>query len=138
MKYKNDYFIEIKILEEMGFYNYSIFLIHFKFLDKLIFSNMFKEFLRCDKCNDKDDESTKLPCGSTVCNYCIENLVDAERQDNSLKCTMCLRVHKYEEVFRRDLVEEFKENLNKIDMKKAKLEGILLNGADTERSARAI
>jgi len=92
---------------------------------------MFEESLMCDECNENFGESTKLPCGITICNYCKEDLVDSERQDNSLKCTICLGAHKYEEVFRRDLVEEFKENLNKIYMKKAELEGILLNGADT-------
>jgi len=34
------------------------------------------------------------------------------------------------EVFRSDLVEKFKANLNELESKKAELEGILLNGAD--------
>ncbi len=105
-------------------------------------------FFWCGKCNEKFDEPRNLPCGKTVCNSCIQTLVKTtDKKDNSFKCSMCQGAHKNAEfpvselikrlmetmpteVFRSDLVEKFKANLNEIESRKTELEGILLNGVD--------
>ncbi len=110
--------------------------------------NKIDAFLRCGRCNEKFDEPRILPCGNTVCNFCIQTLVKTvDKKDNSFKCSMCQGTHENSEfpvnkslknlmktspseIFRSDLVEQFKTNLNKIETRKVELEKILLNGAD--------
>jgi len=105
-------------------------------------------FLWCGKCNEKFDEPRMLPCGYTVCNSCIKTLVKTtDKKSNRFKCSMCQGSHKNSEfpvnkslknlmdaspseVFRGDLVERFKANLNEIESRKVELEEILMNGAD--------
>ena len=107
--------------------------------------------LKCASCNEKFDEPRNLPCGNTVCSACLETIVKTtDKRDNSFKCSMCKGSHKNaefpvnlivkslmetmpDEVFRSDLVEKFKANLNEIDRKKVDLEKHLTNGANQVR-----
>ncbi len=109
--------------------------------------NKIDAFLRCGKCKEKFDQPRNLPCGNTVCSSCIKTLVKTtDNKSNRFKCSMCQGSHKnsefpvskylndlmktqLSEVFRCDLVEKFKANLNEIESRKTDLEGILLNGA---------
>lgn len=48
----------------------------------------------CQKCNEKYDEPRLLPCGKTLCNYCIL-LIENEStfSTNEIKCPMCKGMH---------------------------------------------
>jgi len=105
-------------------------------------------FLKCASCNQKNDEPRMLPCGRTVCSACLDTLVKlTDKKGNSFKCSMCQGTHDNREfpvneslkdllkassaeVFRCDLVENFKANMSEIESKKVRLERILLNGSD--------
>ncbi len=107
-----------------------------------------ESFLKCASCSQKYDEPRMLPCGRTICSACLDTLVKlTDKTANSFKCSMCQGTHENREfpvnksvkdllkaspaeVFRCDLVEKFKANLSEIELKKAELERLLLNGAD--------
>ena len=87
------------------------------------------DILKCEKCKNKFDEPRSLPCGSLVCNACLDTLLRLIGQnDSSFKCTLCQATHKNGEfpenksikkllgksaiqVYRSDLVEKFQSNL---------------------------
>jgi len=106
------------------------------------------EFLLCSYCHEKFDEPRILPCGKSVCNNCliiISKTID--KKDNSFKCSVCQESHRNagfpvneplkqilkilpDEVYRCDLVEKFKANLNELNDKKMHLEKLLATAVD--------
>ena len=104
--------------------------------------------LMCGLCKHKLDVPRMLPCGTIVCQSCIDKTTKSiNPKDNSFKCLACQATHKNAEfpvsksfqkllektpaeVYRCDIVEQLKSNLNDIDAQKSELEYSLLNGVD--------
>jgi len=109
-----------------------------------------KKLFCCQKCNKKYDEPRLLPCGKTLCNYCIAFIEsESKHQTNEIKCLMCKGIHlkpangfplneivlglmkeNPKEVYRSQEAESLKSNLN--EMRKAidSFTNCLNNGAD--------
>ena len=106
------------------------------------------DILKCEICKNKFDEPHILPCGSSVCNLCLDTMLRSIGQnDNSFKCTLCQATHKNgkfpenklikkllgkssAEFYRGNIVEKFKANLKEIETQKIDLEYGLKNSVD--------
>ena len=49
--------------------------------------NQVNKLFICQKCNQKYDVPRLLPCGETICSYCVE--IIELTNSNEIKCPMC-------------------------------------------------
>ena len=105
------------------------------------------EHLKCKRCYIKFDDPRILPCGKTVCQSCIQEILESEnKNDNSFTCSMCQKSHiipedgfpinelieallknQPVEVYRSAMVESLKLNLTAIEVKTTHFENQLTN-----------
>ena len=98
-------------------------------------------------CKMRYDEPRILPCGDSVCNSCIQIILNSINKSNdTYQCLLCKQSHvksvslfqvnkplkkileeSPSEVYRSEMVEELKLNLNDINSRKSKLENGLKN-----------
>ena len=105
------------------------------------------EILNCPKCKERFFEPRNLPCGESLCETCILDLLDIN--EKGIECPICSEFHekpskgflknktiiklldkKYGEVYRNKDVDSLKDYLNKIKSDTNDLMFILNNSKD--------
>ena len=110
--------------------------------------NQIDDILKCGHCQKRFDEPRILPCGDSVCNSCIQIILNSINKSNdTYQCLICKKSHvksvfqvnkplqkildkSPSEVYRGETVEELKVNLNDINSRKLKLENGLKNSIE--------
>jgi hypothetical protein len=106
--------------------------------------------LICEVCENKMVDPRLLPCGESVCNRCVDLLIDTDKK--RIKCQNCAKTHEIpeegflknlalqkllefenKEVSRSNLIEEFKKVLGILDKTKKTIESTLEFGDATIR-----
>ena len=105
------------------------------------------ECLKCPKCGLKFNEPFLLPCGETICGYCLSFLI--QNSIKNVRCFFCSKIHENpkdgfpkskialklmqknpKEIFRSKTVERLKQNLNEIKTLGDELNSDLNNAID--------
>ena len=107
--------------------------------------------LSCPKCKERFQDPRILPCGETICNLCIIQLMKehTESEKNGFNCTWCDNYHQQPEdgfvsckflnslmsekptdIYKSKNIEKLKNNLNFIHEKIQKMSSDLKHGSD--------
>lgn len=103
-----------------------------------------EESLKCPECQQRLNYPRLFPCGESFCQTCVENLIK-NAENNEIKCSACDSTHEIPEekefpankalekilgkvcyeIYRSEMVEEFKQTLNQIKQESLELKSKL-------------